>query len=148
MDAFARPAHKLSNGFYNPHVLMAEPGAGSARANVDDSNRLTGQRGKCDSLSHDGAASRITRSVDLKQSKNCSINHCRDEPRLDHAAQYISPGDDAYEFAILPRNRQGAREGKICASSVFADKFDNLRRCPTPYLPIKLRPSWRPESSA
>lgn len=109
MDAFARPAHKLSNGFYNPHVLMAEPGAGSARANVDDSNRLTGQCGKCDSLSHDGAASRITRSVDLKQSKNCSINHCRDEPRLDHAAQYISPGDDAYEFAILPHNRQGDR---------------------------------------
>jgi len=73
MDAFARSAHELSDGFYDPDMLQAEPRAGTAGARVDDPHGLARQRGERNRLANNRPASRITCPVDLKQGGNFFI---------------------------------------------------------------------------
>jgi hypothetical protein len=55
----------LTGRFHNLNVLTAESGLGTPNADVCYVDGIAGQRSKSNRLSNDGAASRITRAINL-----------------------------------------------------------------------------------
>jgi len=63
--SLARSTDKLPDGFHNLNVLAAQSWLGTQNADVCYVDRISGQRSKCNRLTNDGAASRVTRAINL-----------------------------------------------------------------------------------
>jgi hypothetical protein len=64
-DSLAHSAHKLPDRFHYLNMLAAEPRLGTPNPNVRYVERISSQRSKCNRLTNDGAAARITRAINF-----------------------------------------------------------------------------------
>jgi len=71
--AFGRSIHELPNRFDGLSVLAAQSGLGPFHANIEKVDLRSSERRERHGLTHDGAATGISRAVDFKHAESSTL---------------------------------------------------------------------------